>query len=54
MCFDALTIGGSLIALLSGGFLVGLVSNNDRLRFGSSAASRAEHATEGAVVGSRE
>jgi hypothetical protein len=30
MSFDALTIGGLLIALLSGGFLVGVVSHNDR------------------------
>ncbi|NBC46551.1 MAG: hypothetical protein GVY22_00865 [Gammaproteobacteria bacterium] len=30
MCFDALTIGGLLVAVVSGGFLVGLVSQNDR------------------------
>jgi hypothetical protein len=30
MSFDALTIGGLLLALLSGGFLVGIVSHNDR------------------------
>jgi hypothetical protein len=29
MSFDALTIGGLLAAVLSGGFLVGLVSHND-------------------------
>jgi hypothetical protein len=31
MSFDALTIGGLLAALASGGFLVGVVCNNDRL-----------------------
>ncbi len=30
MSFDALTIGGLLAAVLSGGFLVGVVSYNDR------------------------
>lgn len=30
MCFDALTVGGLMLAVLSGGFLVGLVSHNDR------------------------
>ncbi len=30
MSFDALTIAGLLLAVLSGGFLVGLVSHNDR------------------------
>ncbi len=28
MSFDALTIGGLLVAVLSGGFLVGVVSHN--------------------------
>jgi hypothetical protein len=32
MSFDALTIGGLLAAVVSGGFLVGLVTYNDRLR----------------------
>jgi hypothetical protein len=40
MCFDALTIGGLLIALVSVAFLVGLVSHNDRLRPGVRAAHR--------------
>jgi hypothetical protein len=30
MSFDALTIGGLLVAIVSGGFLVGVVKNNDR------------------------
>jgi|GEM_PF-3654621 len=30
MCFDALTVAGLLLAVLSGGFLIGLVSHNDR------------------------
>lgn len=30
MCFDALTISGLLIAVLSGCFLVGVVLHNDR------------------------
>jgi hypothetical protein len=30
MCFDALTIGGLLFAVVSGGFMVGVVSHNDR------------------------
>lgn len=30
MSFDALTVGGLLLAVLSGGFLIGLVSHNDR------------------------
>lgn len=30
MSFDALTIAGALLALLSGGFLLGLVSHDDR------------------------
>jgi hypothetical protein len=38
MCFDALTVAGLLLAVLSGGFLVGLVSHNDR----SSAKADAE------------
>ena len=29
MSFDALTIGGLLVAIVSGGFLVGVVRNND-------------------------
>jgi len=29
MSFDALTIGGLLVAILSGGFLVAVVRNND-------------------------
>lgn len=39
MCFDALTIGGLLVAVVSGGFLVGVVSHNDR----SSARRRLNH-----------
>ncbi|MFP4062016.1 MAG: hypothetical protein ACLFNA_09365 [Halochromatium sp.] len=31
MSFDALTVGGLLVALLSGGFLIGLVWHNDRV-----------------------
>ena len=31
MSFDALTVGGLLVALLSGGFLIGLVLHNDRV-----------------------
>ena len=38
MSFDALTIGGLLIAVISGGFLVGVVLHNDR-----AAAKRAAH-----------
>jgi hypothetical protein len=30
MSFDALTVSGLLLALLSGGFLIGLVSHDDR------------------------
>jgi hypothetical protein len=30
MSFDALTIAGTLLALLSGGFLLGLVAHDDR------------------------
>lgn len=33
MSFDALTIAGLLLAVLAGGFLVGLVSHNDRSSF---------------------
>jgi hypothetical protein len=40
MSFDALTIGGLLAAVLSGGFLVGLVSHNDRRSRGESAGER--------------
>jgi len=32
MSFDALTIGGMLVAILTGGFLVGVVSHNDSRR----------------------
>lgn len=32
MIFDALTISGILIAIVSGGFLVGVVSHNSRGR----------------------
>lgn len=31
MSFDALTIGGLLLAIVSGGFLVGVVRNNDTM-----------------------
>jgi hypothetical protein len=41
MCIDALTIGGLLLAVLSGGFLVGLVSHNDR------SSARAEADSDG-------
>lgn len=30
MSFDALTLGGAAVALLAGGFLVAVVSHNDR------------------------
>jgi hypothetical protein len=30
MSFDALTIGGLLLAIVSGSFLVGVVRNNDK------------------------
>lgn len=43
MSFDALTLSGLLIALISGGFLVGVVSHNDR--------SLARRAAEGAGSG---
>jgi hypothetical protein len=41
MSFDALTIGGLLVAIVSGGFLVGVVRNNDR-RAGRDAAERSD------------
>ncbi len=41
MSFDALTIAGLLLAVLSGGFLVGLVSHNDRSSRGQSQAQTA-------------
>ncbi|MFE8033324.1 hypothetical protein [Thiohalocapsa marina] len=32
MSFDALTIGGLLLAIISGAFLIGLVRNNDSIK----------------------
>jgi hypothetical protein len=48
MSFDALTIGGVAVALLAGGFLVAVVSHNDRR---SRKRGTAEQAPEG--VGSK-
>lgn len=46
MSFDALTIAGLLLALLSGGFLVGLVSHNDRSSSTAAAASTGQGRAE--------
>jgi hypothetical protein len=40
MSFDALTIGGMLVAILSGGFLVGVVTHNDSSGSDDSAGGR--------------
>ncbi len=45
MCFDALTIAGLLLAVLSGGFLIGLVSHNDRSSFTGKAVTNGRAAT---------
>jgi hypothetical protein len=47
MSFDALTIGGVLLALISGGLLVGIVSHNDRRSERSQAVSNGRPATLG-------
>lgn len=44
MSFDALTIGGLLLAIVSGGFLVGVVRNNDRRSGARDASSEHTHA----------
>lgn len=45
MCFDALTVGGLMLAVLSGGFLVGLVSHNDRASAKADSESNSHPAT---------
>jgi hypothetical protein len=49
MSFDALTIGGVLVALISGGFLVGVVTHNDRLRGSMQRATARGKAKEGSA-----
>jgi hypothetical protein len=44
MSFDALTIGGLLVAIVSGGFLVGVVRNNDKQSDSADAECRRDHA----------
>jgi hypothetical protein len=45
MIFDALTISGLLIAIVSGGFLVGVVSHNGvRTRAGQRGSTTEPHA----------
>jgi len=48
MSFDALTIGGLLLALISGGFFVGVVSHNGRARTARGAAGSGAPATAAA------
>jgi len=43
MSFDALTIGGLLVAIVSGGFLVGVVRNNDKRSGSADAEVRRDH-----------
>lgn len=45
MSFDALTVAGLLLALVSGGFLVGLVWHNDRLSAKADAGANGHTAT---------
>jgi len=42
MIFDALTISGLLVAIVSGGFLVGIVSHNGAKSQGSDRGSAAK------------
>jgi len=44
MSFDALTIGGLLVAIVSGGFLVGVVRNNDKRSGPADAEDQRDHA----------
>jgi len=44
MSFDALTIGGLLVAIVSGGFLVGVVRNNDKRSDSADVDAQHDHA----------
>jgi hypothetical protein len=44
MSFDALTISGLLVAIVSGGFLMGVVRNNDKRSDSADADAQHDHA----------
>jgi hypothetical protein len=45
MSFDALTISGLLVAIVSGGFLMGVVRNNDKRSGSADTEVQRDHAS---------